>query len=369
MKLAAIVTIATPYLLSNYGTFFQHYALRRVLKKMGYFSVRVSDPAEPRSRVGWKWRVVRRFCGNVLRVLCGGKKLRIDVPNKLFEKDYLTLIGEIYEKYPSAVDMAVVGSDQIWQSISPYAWLEQFQHERRISYAASSDWRRCSADRRWVEGVQRLYHNMDAVSVREVTGVETFATLGLDKPKAVCVCDPTTLLEKSDYHEIADDRLLFEKPTLFCYFVNERVPVVKLRAIADRFKVQLRILGIQGAEYLIPSDCRVRLTPRQFLAAMRDAKYVITNSYHGMLFAVYFEKKFLFVLQSSPCGLSQNIRQLEVLDRYGLESRGANIDMDYDVWAGILGMDVDWRDVASRVQMFRQFSYEWLKDNIKGGEL
>ena len=369
MSAVSITTIPVQYLLSNYGTFFQHYALRKVLKSFGFVPYRMPYPDEPISSWLWKYRMARRFLGNVLRRARGHRSVRIDMPNRLFEPDYRKLIGPIYEKKPSHIALAIVGSDQIWQSASPFAWLVNFNGARRISYAASSDWRRCSAERRWIDGVGRFYSNIDAVSVREDAGVAAFAALGLNNPKAVCVCDPTTLLENSDYLEIASGRALFEKPTLFCYFVNERAPVAKLKAIAEKLQVQLRILGIQGAERAIPSKYRARLTPCQFLSAMRDAKYVVTNSYHGMLFALSFKRNFLFVLQSDSSGASQNIRQMEVLARYNLESRGLSGDADYDTCAEILCADVDWQDVVGRVKVFRQFSYDWLKSSIKGAGL
>ena len=369
MRKAAIITIPLQYLLSNYGTFFQHYALREVLKRMGVSSVRLPYTGEPFSAVKWLYLSLRRFIGNSIRRIRGMELVRLDVPCGRFERDYKSLIGPLRESCSGEEDVAIVGSDQIWQSVSPTAWLREFPTSKRISYAASSDWNLCMGKKAWREGVMRHYPTMTAISVREEAGVNVFETMGLNNPKAVCVCDPTSLLQKSDYLGIADHHKAFEAPTLLCYFVNERLPVLKVERLAEELNVQLRILGIQGAEKAVPSKYLLRLTPRQFLSAMRDAKYLVTNSYHGLLFSLYFEKEFLFVQQSSRSVKSQNVRQHEILTRYGLTDRELSVESEVEECADLLRKKVNWKDVSSRMMLFRRFSYEWLEDQICGRDV
>lgn len=365
---AAVVTISQQYLLSNYGSFFQHFALRHVLKTLGFETRRVPVKNEPRFLFVWKYRLFRRAIGNGIRLVLGGPQVRLDIPNRLFVSDYKRLIGELRESIDfSKTDVAVVGSDQVWQSSSPLAWLQDFGNSRRVAYAASSDWMKVERDQLWKSKVMWYYPFLHYVSVRESSGVRLFDEIGLLKPKPVHVCDPTMLLEPEEYRKIAEPSPAFDCKTVFCYFVNERMPVNSLTEVCRLCGADFKALGIQGAEKRLPRDYRMSLTPVQFLAAIRDAAYVVTNSFHGMLFSLYFRKQFVFLKQSTEIGVRQNVRQMEILRDLGLEDRILEVSSDPVEICNALIMGIDWGVVCDGIDRYRASSLLWLKNAVCGG--
>lgn len=364
MKKVAIVTIQINYLLSNYGSFFQHYALRLVLKRMSFNPFRASYPDEPVSTLAWKYRKLRRVVGELLRSI---KKVRCcssDFPNRLFKRDYKRLIGPLYEGGVADADVAIAGSDQVWSSDAPFVWLASFScAKKRISYAASANWSYWQGVRGWRECVKRHSQSINAVSVREQVGVRVFLQMGVKGGDVKCVCDPTMLLTKSEYLALADRRSMFSKKTLFCYFVNEVIPLEKLKELAQMLKADLRVLGIQGAGCSVPSRYRIKCTPCQFLAAMRDSSYVVTNSYHGLLFSLYFERPFVALMQSGV-GKNQNARQFEILSRLGLTDRSLGAEFKPEDGLHKFNEKISWGRIGVDMGKFRAESFAWLKSAL-----
>ena len=144
-----IFTIGISYLTSNYGSFFQHWALRRLLTELGYAPFRFATEDVEFSllqflkhcgyrllaipwhvwRWKWSWREeIRQWLYDCVRFL-------------RFRQDYKKLISPVAIEAQSPIDSLVGGGDQMW-----HARFFENIHCPTVTYAASADWLKVSQD-------------------------------------------------------------------------------------------------------------------------------------------------------------------------------------------------------------------------------
>lgn len=124
----------------------------------------------------------------------------------------------------------------------------------------------------------------------------------------------------------------------------------------------LKILCIQGGFQYVPRKYRVSLSPQRFLAAFRDAVYVVTNSFHGGVVALRYQKRFAIVRQNDLPGTDQNVRQLELLETFGLSHLFCERVKDVK---RALAFSIDYKRVNARLSELRKDSLEWLSQALK----
>ena len=211
---------------------------------------------------------------------------------------------------------AICGSDQIWnpditKGINSLYFGDIPGVNNKISYAASLGRDKYREDDE--QRVAELIKKMDYVSVREEKSIEYIQNIsGKD---VVGVCDPVFLLNKEEYEKIAKP-IKVKKPYLLLYSVianNEMLAVAKdFAAENDLELVEICQNKKYGEKHIQLSG----ISPEEFLGAIKDAEYVITNSFHGTAFSLIFEKNF-HVFDNKARGS----RITNLLDKSGLENR------------------------------------------------
>lgn len=330
------IGILTLGLHANYGGILQAYALQTVLKRMGHKVETLQLPLY-RKLPCWKWpySYSKRF---VKRYLLGDRKERIFLEQWLFRTDppLLKFIGEFQKRHISIrfiqdfseikegeYDAFVVGSDQVWrpayfESSITDAYLEfagKWKNVKRVAYAASfgtDEWEytlyqtlRC----------RKLLKKFDAVSVREKAAVE------LCRKKfhreALHLLDPTLLLTANDYLRLVEEcEMTSVELGLLTYILNESTETHSaVQCVADRlgcvpFRANSRYEDLDA-----PLLERVQPPVERWLQCFRDARFVITDSFHATVFSILFGKPFL-VLVNEGRGLS---RLHSLLGQFGLE--------------------------------------------------
>lgn len=369
----AVATVVESYLLMNYGSMFQHYALRRSLSEFGFCSFRYANPVETFCLK--KERVIRYakyragLCLARMRILTLRQEVVKSVTSLLFARKTFTAfyrknVGRLHERSKRGVAY-IAGSDQIWTRWTDVVSLANVPNGTvRISYAASADWHFCRNSPEWCAEAKNRLMGFEAISVRECAGQQLLQGL-LPGKEIFHAIDPVMLLTKSDYEALIPSEPLFDRPTLFVYLLNIRqqgeLQLEQYEAIAQTLELDLKILGIQGAERYIPEVYALRLSPEDFLRAYRDARYVVTNSFHGTVFALLFEKSFLSIKQIDLPRANQNTRQKELLERFGLESRRIPADQLQIQGVALLHSAVDWGSVRDVMTTWRLASIDWLK--------
>lgn len=357
------VLILTHALGPNYGGILQAYALQVCVKRQGV------DPATSNYHSIWmkEW-VVAHVRYMIRRVVHYIKPSISDLPpfvdkytvNKTlrFVDKYMSLVP-MYElrnpKFVTNYSTLIVGSDQVWRQA--YVPVDKYMFDfaenldiKRISYAASfgrDDLSEYSPE--LIVKTARLAKKFDAISVREDTGVNIVKQYwGVKADQHV---DPTLLLDKEHYEVlIAEDEQNVTKSEgdLFAYVLDRDDK--KERLIDDAAKA----LDLTPFEIMPPKPTsrkelknnldKFQLPPvTQWLKSFQDAKFVITDSFHGCAFSIIFNKPFI-AIGNKRRGMA---RFTSLLKLFGLEDRLVS-DVS-DVTEELLKSKIDWKKVNGTI--------------------
>ena len=364
----------------NYGGVLQAYALAEVLSQMGFQAEQIliqseskrSKQEKPLNICSELKRIIKR---NIIRTLNKiilfflTKKLsqrsgafeqfRDCVPHS--EKIYTSLnIEECLKKY----DIFITGSDQVWNMnwYNRNYFLDFVPRDKvKISYAASMPDVNISNEEK--EIVKNHLESFDAVSVRE-SNTAIFLE-ELTGKKTECVLDPTLLLGKEDWDKICSDKIVNYK-YIFCYFLGDDM---RERKIAKEFakKLKLKIVTLPHLDLIKKSDIffgdrkLYNVSPQMFISLIKNAEYVLTDSFHAAVFSNIFKTKYYVFERVGTIEMSSRISTLLKItntnERY-LENNKATIDY----MLSIKHMDVG--DPSDEFETMRNKSFEFLRKNI-----
>ena len=217
-------------------------------------------------------------------------------------------------------DAVIVGSDQVWR----YSYINDGHYSvyfldvnvcyplKKIAYAASFGLDHWEAKDK-IDKVSSFLKDFTAISVREKSGAEIcLKDFGV---QSECVVDPTLLVGVDFYNRFFDGRMkVASRKTLVTYILDESENKNNFinKVMGDLFNgddfVQVNLAkGYEGSYYLV----------EEWVWEIKNAGCVITDSFHGMIFSILFEKEF-FVSGNVERGLD---RFLSVLIPLGLEDR------------------------------------------------
>ena len=314
------IGILTSSIAGNYGGIMQNYALQQVLKLWGHIPITI-DHYKPYSRVRW-------ILGRIKGLL---KSSKIDVPfpwyGRVGSKKILRFAFRNIDRTNSVrlitsdiinrnkLDAIIVGSDQVWRlkynniEASFLSFAEGYDL-KRIAYSASFGVEQWDYPESLTKRCKELVEKFDAVSVREKSDVELCANnLGI---KVTHTLDPTLLLSNDSYVEICKDVPRNPNKYLFAYILD---PSFEKQALVEQFAAKRGLsLTMRNAENNLKKDDSIE----SWLACFRDTDFVITDSYHGTLFSIIFNKDFL-TINNHGRGQSRFksiLGQLELLDRF-----------------------------------------------------
>ncbi len=353
------ICILTQPLETNYGGILQAYALQKVLAAMGHEVTTLRFKplyAHASSKLEFYWKIFRRF----LSKLKGNKGIRYSNPDKqwaryrqvnrvleeFIEKHLHCLEADIpldSRKLPS-FDAFIVGSDQVWRPVfSPrlsdfYLGFLHDDRPLRIAYAASFGVDEWESSEEQTAVLRKLAQRFDRISVREASGVDLCRDhLGVE---AELMPDPTLLLTREDYLGLCQDGScgLPGQPYVATYFIDPNPRKEELvAAFAERHHLPVVPLG--RFDWESGSD-----PMEKWLSGLADAKYVVTDSYHGTIFSLIFRKDFISFINRWRG--SSRFRTL--LDAFNLQDRLVDPD-------SISGFDISPADEETYArQLLRQ---------------
>lgn len=268
---------------------------------------------------------------------------------------------------PPAYDVYVAGSDQIWnpfifadRQFEPAFLLDFVREGRKIAYGPSLGTPTLPAP--YDKQFRDYLAGFDALSVREKRGqVLVKETTGRD---ARVVLDPTLLLTGAQWGELAAAPK-YKEPYILCYFVSdpgEAAPYAQ--ALAER--TGWPIVQLAGARRKIPGARELIFDagPREFLGLFRHAACVVTNSFHGAVFSLQFDRPFFTSMSPRERSEPTFSRIYSLLSRLGCVDRVIGLDTTVDVEA-----PMDYEAVHARLAEARADSLAYLRAAIEGTPL
>lgn len=263
------------------------------------------------------------------------------------------------------VDAVVCGSDVIWnvnnESLDTDVYFLGWVPDKvkRIAYAPS--WGKPTIEN-LSDYVKRhifaLLSKFDAVSVREKSGVNICASLG--RTDAQWVPDPTMLLTACEWNKIAENAFHGR------YILNYHIPYNKsvddsaiLSVLTQHYQIDVKKVPD------IESEC-VWLYPTEWLGGIRDAEFVVTNSFHGVAFCIIFNKNFLFTkLVGDHEKLNERIYSM--LELFGLQDRiiTESIVSNPAAIKSLGASPVDWSLVNEKLVSWRQVGIDFLDNALR----
>lgn len=214
----------------------------------------------------------------------------------------------------------ITGSDQIWNSkitnyTIDYQYYLGFVSEQRecarISYAASASF---SEDE--IGLVAPFLKKYDAISVREEKARVQLAAAGFEKVRVDV--DPTLLLQREDYLKFEEPcRLPYKDYILFYGLPTDNFRDLQSTLTAIRKELGLPVIDISPETNSNAGDYKDKIiTPGTFLWYIKNAKYVVTNSFHGTVFSIIYHVPFSVVLpRLHNERLTQLVNSLELSKR------------------------------------------------------
>jgi polysaccharide pyruvyl transferase WcaK-like protein len=213
-------------------------------------------------------------------------------------------------------DCIICGSDQIWnldpkiRYESAVYYLNFPKKQKRITYATSfGSWIKDIADKEkeilpWIE-------EFDALSMREESGVNYLRSKEL---KCEWVLDPTFLLLPEEYDIICAEPLFDDQYVLLFSWDGAKSAVETAKIISK--KLDCKIYNVIAPPRAMCSGIERKLDvgPKEFLSLVKNAKFIITNSFHGTVFSTIYEKPFISSISDSV-----DARRSSLMKQIGLE--------------------------------------------------
>lgn len=358
---------------TNYGGILQAYALQKVLLDMGHNVVTDREACMPYGLWGVILTVYHFFRNiwykfkHIVPINVTTENIISEQITPFVEKNILTthfFINNHYsERHIYEYDAFVVGSDQIWRKgmIDFLAYSLPFlkgKNKIAFSYAASfgkgdiSDWTE-KEKKTFKENLQIF----KSISVRESSGVKICREV-FDRDASL-VLDPTLLLDSSDYRKLIPPYAQYQhKGNLFCYLLDrstEKYEIIKKvekslnlvsYEIMPKVKYPLKTKNIEDYKF-----CSVE----EWISSINEAEFVITDSFHGMVFSIVFNKPFI-VIANVKKGLD---RFTSLLDQLGLTSR--LVFSADDVKEDIILKHIDYKTVNRLLSFERQKSIDFIQ--------
>lgn len=370
MRTAEIITIVD---YGNYGNRLQNYAMNKILQDMGYATGTLKIIVKENR---WKstnkrmLRLIKRFLPFTIYKLIHKyyQIISIDTNYKIakqrfnkfvnFTNEYISNTQVLYVKENKDVNrilknkdvsLYVAGSDQIWNpdfAGDDFYFLTFAPCEKRIAIAASFGCNDLPENvcNRYIP----LLKEMKFISMREKCGADLVRKM--TGKTCEMIVDPTMLISKKEWNKIIKMPEIQVPPKyIVTYFLGES-PKIDYEIIWN----DCEIINLNDVKYL---DYFV-LDPAEFLYVLKNACLVLTDSFHGTVFSILFERQFYVFRRNDARYGDLYSRISSLLEIFGLQNREISVDDLNEELTGI--SDEKWEQVRKILEEKRNADIEKL---------
>lgn len=375
------IGLCIAYTGTNYGQLLQAFATQEIVRKLGFDTeiIRYYSGSQKGIKPSYGAMVVslKQICGMIKKKYGKAKVCEVDDIHKdnrelrkiaadKFREMHLSDvveckgINELRNKSGSYFAV-IVGSDQVWLpdvAVSNFFTLRfAVPGVRRISYATSLG---VDSYPNYAKKAARDFlSKIDYLSVREQQGKEIIQSI-VDIPVEV-VADPTYLFTKDEWETFIPKKKVVEDGYILCYFLGDDKRTKQYaRKFAD--KKGLRIVSIlsdecQSNDREFADEILIGKSVSEFVNLIRNAEYVLTDSFHGLAFSVINEKQVLiFYRKRIDVKESRNSRIDNIVREWDIEDRLIRNPEKMI----IPSTDIDYSKVKVKVEELRSYSLFFL---------
>lgn len=350
---------------TNYGSALQTWALNQAINKLGYHARLIDycpdiladkDPLNPFANMWDQDEESRRMCELTLPAIRENYTKFTHFYNEKFDKTTGKYNSKNFEQVVEEVDGFVCGSDTIFCTEEfgfddgYFANYDCMKNGYTVAYAASF------GDPNFDDGTYPILNdrlqNFRALGIREnlmIPYVKEHTDVPVQK-----VLDPTLLLTSDDYDTIAEPPIEQEKYLLlYSRRFNKAMEDYAIELAKKNgwkiVEISLRATNAEKGHKMFYSA-----GVEEFLSLVKNAEFVVTNSFHGMIFSVQYRREFV-VFSRHQC----DTKIEELLELFGLSDR--MLVSGNEIYGSI-----DYEDVHYRIAVEREKSMEFLKAELDG---
>lgn len=353
----------------NYGAILQTYALQKSILKLGIDNDIIDYDCKLISNE-YKFinlNSIRSFVRSFIKSFIGFRLYYCKKEKfKLFIKKYIVLTNPVTknvlksEEFNNKYDFFITGSDQVWNcEITNFdkTYMLDFVEDdkKKKSYAASFG----------IEKIPSIYEleyksyleKFSTILLREQTGARIVENL-LNK-KVETVLDPVFLLSKEEWNKII-------KPNKFDEiqgnYILVYMPTVEMKIFAEDLSKKYNLPIYNITEPIIRKKnsfgkIESSLGPDEFISAIKNAKYVVTASFHATVFSIIYNKEFFININSK--GKSRGSRLIDLLELLGINNREIS-----ERKIGDFSL-LNWKDINKKLQIEKERSLKNLKQMLE----
>lgn len=379
------VGLTVCYDTKNYGSQLQVLATITKIEQIGYKTeiIRYKKKISPYFIVQNCPRILNPFFvkAKVKRII-KNKKIKKDSSisneickrNKRFSKfadEKFKNLSRVYngwndlKKSNNDYDEFLCGSDQLWlpNNLGSHFYTLEFvdNEKKKIAYATSFGVKSIP----WYQKnrTKKYLNRFDFLSNREISGSKIVKELTGKESKVVC--DPTLLLTAKEWEKIISHKKVEKEKYIFCYFLGtnkeHREAANKLKEITG-----FNIVTIPFLDNFVESDKAFGdkrlydIDTIDFVNYIRNAEYVLTDSFHGSIFSILNNKQFItFDRFNDKSKDSRNTRIDSLFSILNIKNRRFNGDINK------IFEKIDYDDVEKKLSKLREDSIDYLLTALK----
>lgn len=218
----------------------------------------------------------------------------------------------------SEFDYLFSGSDQVWnphvEDFEDAFFYPFFTDAKKVGYAVSVG----KATQDDLLPYQKWIQDFDTITVRENSSCKMVSDLA--NKSVDSIVDPVFLLTASEWLKIIPERIISDD-YLLCYFVkkeNYDDKIAVAQKMAEEKKLKLIIVNPRITKYNLSKTVISNAGPLDFLSYLKNATFVCTDSFHGTVFSIIFEKEFRTIELTDE---GRDSRKTDILNTVGLLDR------------------------------------------------
>lgn len=340
------INVITLHRVRNYGSSLQTLATQNYLKNMGCEVEIVDYYPERYSSIGLLKRLKNKsntLKKNPVLLLCAKMVISVSYLKKKivfdsFLKRYINLTPNTYRTEQEliddfqAADAYCTGSDQVWNS----HWNEGVDRPFYLSFVPANVYKFSFAssigntklDEQEAKEVYPMLKEYRHISVREDAGVDVVENLGL---KAEQLLDPTLLFKAKEWEKYTSDRYSKKKYIVTYNLHHDKRIDQYANLLAKEYKLKVFNISYNFHDIIRPGTLKWCPTVEEYLGLIRDAEYVITDSFHATVFSVLFHTKFIVIYPEQASSRIRSILTLLSMQTRGYDNMPELCDADKEI--------------------------------------